>query len=49
MLIHPICRFRTLPDGLTATNHPSSMKKIEAIIKPFKLEDLKEALHEIGI
>lgn len=25
------------------------MKKIEAIIKPFKLEDIKEALHEIGI
>jgi len=25
------------------------MKKIEAIIKPFKLEDIKEALNEIGI
>ena len=25
------------------------MKKIEAIIKPFKLEDVKEALLEIGI
>ena len=25
------------------------MKKIEAIIKPFKLNDVKEALHEIGI
>lgn len=25
------------------------MKKIEAIIKPFKLDDVKEALHEIGI
>ena len=25
------------------------MKKIEAIIKPFKLEDVKEALHEIGV
>jgi nitrogen regulatory protein P-II 1 len=25
------------------------MKKIEAIIKPFKLSDVKEALHEIGI
>ena len=25
------------------------MKKIEAIIKPFKLEDVKEALSEIGI
>jgi nitrogen regulatory protein P-II 1 len=25
------------------------MKKIEAIIKPFKLDDVREALHEIGI
>lgn len=25
------------------------MKKIEAIIKPFKLEEIKEALNEIGI
>ena len=25
------------------------MKKIEAIIKPFKMEDVKEALSEIGI
>ena len=25
------------------------MKKIEAIIKPFKLDDVKEALHGIGI
>lgn len=25
------------------------MKKIEAIIKPFKLEDVKEALIEIGV
>jgi nitrogen regulatory protein P-II 1 len=25
------------------------MKKIEAIIKPFKLDALKDALHEIGI
>ena len=25
------------------------MKKIEAIIKPFKLDDVKEALFEIGI
>ena len=24
------------------------MKKVEAIIKPFKLEDVKEALHEVG-
>lgn len=25
------------------------MKKVEAIIKPFKLEDVKEALAEIGV
>jgi nitrogen regulatory protein P-II 1 len=25
------------------------MKKIEAIVKPFKLDEVKEALHEIGI
>ena len=25
------------------------MKKIEAIIKPFKLNDVKDALHEVGI
>ena len=25
------------------------MKKIEAIIKPFKLDDVKEALQEIGL
>ena len=25
------------------------MKKIEAVIKPFKLDEVKEALHEIGL
>ena len=25
------------------------MKKIETIIKPFKLDDLKDALHEMGV
>ena len=25
------------------------MKKVEAVIKPFKLDDVKEALNEIGI
>ena len=25
------------------------MKKIEAIIKPFKLDEVKEALHDVGI
>jgi nitrogen regulatory protein P-II 1 len=27
----------------------SQMKKIEAIIKPFKLDEVKEALHEVGL
>jgi nitrogen regulatory protein P-II 1 len=25
------------------------MKKVEAIIKPFKLDDVKAALHEVGV
>ncbi|MDG2004619.1 MAG: P-II family nitrogen regulator [Novosphingobium sp.] len=25
------------------------MKRIEAIIKPFKLDEVKEALHEVGV
>lgn len=36
----------TAPTSLLA---PLRMKKIEAIIKPFKLEEVKDALHEIGI
>jgi nitrogen regulatory protein P-II 1 len=32
-----------LPEGVHA------MKKVEAIIKPFKLDEVKEALHEVGI
>ena len=45
---------------MSQTNHPANrngrretessiMKKIEAIIKPFKLDEVKEALHEVGI
>jgi len=34
--------------GIGATKE-ESMKKIEAIVKPFKLDDVKEALNEIGI
>jgi nitrogen regulatory protein P-II 1 len=33
----------------TTTPHSNYMKKIEAIIKPFKLEEVKEALAEIGV
>jgi nitrogen regulatory protein P-II 1 len=27
----------------------AAMKKIEAVIKPFKLDEVKEALHEVGL
>jgi nitrogen regulatory protein PII len=36
------------PERPLNTN-PSAMKKIEAIIKPFKLEEVKDALGEVGI
>jgi nitrogen regulatory protein P-II 1 len=31
------------------TESDVAMKKVEAIIKPFKLDEVKEALHEVGI
>jgi nitrogen regulatory protein PII len=34
---------------LSRPDTTSAMKKIEAIIKPFKLEEVKEALAEIGV
>jgi nitrogen regulatory protein P-II 1 len=33
----------------TPQQQQAVMKKIEAIIKPFKLDDVKDALHEVGI
>ena len=33
----------------TNLDHRQDMKKIEAIIKPFKVEDVKDALTEIGV
>jgi nitrogen regulatory protein P-II 1 len=33
----------------TESAHNNDMKKIEAIIKPFKLEEVKDALGEVGI
>ena len=35
--------------GQLNINLVQRMKKIEAIIKPFKLDEVKEALHDIGI
>jgi nitrogen regulatory protein P-II 1 len=43
----------TLPRerGIIARGHSGTplMKKVEAIIKPFKLDEVKEALHDIGV
>jgi nitrogen regulatory protein P-II 1 len=33
----------------TVKRQKNIMKKIEAIIKPFKLDEVKEALHEVGL
>ena len=35
--------------GRLAKHRKDAMKKIEAIIKPFKLDEVKEALHDVGI
>jgi nitrogen regulatory protein P-II 1 len=35
--------------GRSLENQNKTMKKIEAIIKPFKLEEVKDALGEIGL
>src|ERR1041384_8630625 len=35
--------------GRRRAKRVNSMKKVEAIIKPFKLDEVKEALHEVGI
>lgn len=32
-----------------ASQREKTVKKIEAIIKPFKLDEVKEALHEVGV
>src|SRR6266704_2186037 len=39
-------------DGPCASRGPSlegSMKKLEAIIQPFKLDEVKQALHDLGV
>src|SRR5580658_2554127 len=38
-----------MAEGRSAGRDCESMKKIEAIIKPFKLDEVKDALHEVGI
>ena len=41
------CAFAALAASDRQPGNP--MKKIEAIIKPFKLDEVKEALHEVGV
>ncbi|SCM76581.1 regulatory protein P-II for glutamine synthetase (modular protein) [uncultured Pleomorphomonas sp.] len=38
-----------LARGARSNGDKGSMKKIEAIIKPFKLDEVKEALQEVGL
>ena len=37
------------PAATRQRQQPWTMKKVEAIIKPFKLEDVKEALRDVGV
>src|SRR5204862_6183598 len=37
------------PAGAGTTASGTAMKKIEAIIKPSKLDEVKDALHEVGL
>ena len=42
--------FRVARQGRVASERQAEgVRKIEAIIKPFKLDDVKDALHEIGV
>jgi nitrogen regulatory protein P-II 1 len=36
-------------EGRAGNRRASHMKKIEAIIKPFKLDEVKESLQEVGV
>jgi nitrogen regulatory protein P-II 1 len=42
-------RSRPLPVARRHSYRTEAMKKIEAIIKPFKLDEVKDALHEVGL
>ncbi len=46
-LWHGCCQTRD--DGECSVLLGEDVKKIEAIIKPFKLDEVKEALHEVGV
>jgi nitrogen regulatory protein PII len=46
---HGSCASRPGAKTQAPVGNGGAMKKIEAIIKPFKLDEVKDALHEIGI
>jgi nitrogen regulatory protein P-II 1 len=46
---HARAGFDAPAPGRKRLKEAAVMKKIEAIIKPFKLDEVKEALHEIGL
>jgi nitrogen regulatory protein P-II 1 len=46
---HGACYAMAGETELRGPSRTAGMKKIEAIIKPFKLDEVKEALHEIGV
>lgn len=54
LVISVVCVFLKLGTGVAIVgtkfiSECKNMKKIEAIIKPFKLDDVKDALHEVGV
>jgi nitrogen regulatory protein P-II 1 len=53
VLFVPPCLSGRAPGGVFwetwFTTRHGAMKKIEAVIKPFKLDEVKEALHEVGL
>ena len=46
---HKSCNFVKTASKGALGRAKDSMKKIEAIIKPFKLDEVKEALQEVGV
>src|ERR1700733_12045289 len=50
MLFAPVAGWHAACDTHPKRGYPGGrMKKIEAVIKPFKLDEVKEALHEVGL
>jgi nitrogen regulatory protein P-II 1 len=46
---HGLCSLDGLSGVFAGDGRQHAMKKIEAIIKPFKLDEVKEALQEVGL